>query len=165
MTLFEIIRRIEATAAKQPAVNMIVENDIFKLNACADARYGVFAWTQGAHTASTESDERRYQFSLFYVDRLTDNGGNQLQVQSVAVEVLNNILRELAEDWGVEDWTIQTFNQRFTDVCSGAFASVVLSVPLGSVCAEDYEARLLGDFNIDFNNDFFVRKELNTKII
>ena len=78
MTLYEIIRRIEATAAKQPAVNMIVENDIFKLNACADARYGVFAWTQGAHTASTESDERRFQFSLFYVDRLTDDGGNQL---------------------------------------------------------------------------------------
>ena len=76
MTLYEIIRRIEATAAKQPAVNMIVENDIFKLNACADARYGVFAWTQGAHTASTESDERRFQFSLFYVDRLTDDGAN-----------------------------------------------------------------------------------------
>lgn len=165
MTLYEVIRRIEATAAKQPAVNMIVENDIFKLNSCADARYGVFAWTQGAHTASTESDERRYSFSLFYVDRLTDDGGNQLQVQSVAVEVLDNVLWELAEDWGVDEWTIQPFNQRFTDVCSGAFASVVLSVPLGSVCSEDYEARLLGDFNIDFNNDFFLRKELNTKII
>lgn len=165
MTLYEVIRRIEATAAKQPAVNMIVENDIFKLNACADAKYGVFAWTQGAHTASTESDERRYSFSLFYVDRLTDNGDNQLQVQSVAVEVLDNVLRELADDWGVDEWTIQPFNQRFTDVCAGAFASVVLSVPLGSVCSEDYEARLLGDFNIDFNNDFFVRKELKTKII
>lgn len=165
MTLYEVIRRIEATAAKQPAVNMIVENDIFKLNACPDAKYGVFAWTQGAHTASTESDERRYSFSLFYVDMLTDNGDNQLQVQSVAVEVLDNVLRELAEDWGVDEWTIQPFNQRFTDVCAGAFASVVLSVPLGSVCSEDYEARLLGDFNIDFNNDFFVRKELKTKII
>lgn len=165
MTLYEVIRRIEATAAKQPAVNMIVENDIFKLNVCPDAKYGVFAWTQGAHTASTESDERRYSFSLFYVDRLTDNGDNQIGVQSVAVEVLDNVLRELAEDWGVEDWTIQPFNQRFTDVCAGAFASVVLSVPLGSVCSEDYEARLLGDFNNDFNNDFFVRKELNTKII
>lgn len=165
MTLYEVIRRIEATAAKQPAVNMIVENDIFKLNACADAKYGVFAWTQGAHTASTESDERRFSFSLFYVDRLTDNGDNQIAVQSVAVEVLDNILRELAEDWGVDEWTIQPFNQRFADVCSGAFASVVLSVPLGSVCSEDYEARLLGDFNIDFNNDFFVRKKLNTKII
>ena len=32
MTLYEIIRKIEATAAKQPAVNMIVENDTFKRN-------------------------------------------------------------------------------------------------------------------------------------
>lgn len=47
MTLLETIRTIERVAAAQPAVKMIVENDVFKLNACPDALYGVFAFVQG----------------------------------------------------------------------------------------------------------------------
>ena len=43
MTLKEAIKVIEVVASQQPSVNMIVENDVFRLNAKADARYGVFA--------------------------------------------------------------------------------------------------------------------------
>ena len=49
MKLLDVIRIMEVAAGTQPAVNMIVRNDIFRLNTYADARYGVFAWTQGQH--------------------------------------------------------------------------------------------------------------------
>ena len=42
MTLLELIKAMEVVASKQPSVKMVVENDIFRLNALADARYGVF---------------------------------------------------------------------------------------------------------------------------
>ena len=46
MTLLETIRAMEVIASEQPSVNMVVENDIFRLNSRADARYGVFSCGQ-----------------------------------------------------------------------------------------------------------------------
>lgn len=139
MTLLEVIRTIERAAAMQPAVAMIVENDIFRLNSYADARYGVFAWTQGRHRADASAPEwLRYSFTFFYVDRLRNDIANQVEVQSVGMDVLQNVLRIL-RDAGVEpeSYEFQTFNQRFSDECAGVFCSAVLLVDAGSECAED----------------------------
>lgn len=137
MTLQEVIRTIENAAAQQPTVNMIVENDVFRLNSYADALYGVFAWTQGRHRASIDDDYMRYSFTLFYVDRLRNDIANQVEIQSVGIETLTNILRTL-RDAGLEpeSYEFQTFNQRFADECAGVFCSVVLVADTGSVCAE-----------------------------
>lgn len=139
MTLLEVIRTIERAAAMQPAVAMIVENDVFRLNSYADARYGVFAWTQGRHRGNADSPEwLRYSFTFFYVDRLRNDIANQVEVQSVGMDVLQNVLRIL-RDAGVEpeSYEFQTFNQRFSDECAGVFCSAVLLVDAGSECAED----------------------------
>lgn len=141
MTLLEVIRTIERAAAMQPAVAMIVENDVFRLNSYADARYGVFAWTQGRHRAAVSDDYIRYSFVLYYVDRLRNDLANQIEVQSVGIETLTNILRTL-EAWGLtpETYEFQTFNQRFADECAGVFCSVVLIAPEEYVCPEEYDA-------------------------
>jgi hypothetical protein len=152
MTLLETIRLIERVASAQPDVNMIVKNDVFRLNAASDARYGVFAWTQGQHEGSVYGPTHTFAFTLFYVDRLTASQGNQEEIQSVGVETLENILRTL-EEQGVEvgTWTMQTFNQRFLDECAGVFCNVRLQVPIVGVCGEAF-----GDFNDDFNDDFLI---------
>lgn len=153
MTLKETIRLIETVASAQPSVNMIVRNDIFRLNAKADARYGVFAWTQRQHTGNVSSPLHTFAFTFFYVDRVTENRSNEVEVQSVGVETLTNIFRKL-EDEGViipSDYTFTTFNQRFTDDCAGVFAAVSLQVPVDGLCGEDY-----ADFNDDFNDDFLI---------
>ncbi len=157
MTLFETISRIEQAAAKQPAVNMIVQDDVFKLNNCPDARYGVFAWTQGTHSAEADSDFVTYQFSLYYVDRLRDDLRNRLEVQSDAVQVLDNILRELSEEWGLEHWDFTTFSQRFTDQCAGAFCTVTVSVPRDGICSENFSGYAIGNFNYDFGQGVWTR--------
>lgn len=153
MTLLQAIRIIEMVASQQPSVNMVVENDIFRLNACPSAKYGVFAWTQGQHSASLDSSLTNLAFSFFYVDRLTSDLGNQIEVQSVGMQTIDNIIRRLA-DYGLEAsaYTFTTFNQRFMDECAGVFCSLTLSIPSGVGCAETY-----GDFDpTDFNEDFFI---------
>ena len=146
MTLLEVIRSIERAAAMQPAVSMIVENDVFRLNSYADARYGVFAWTQGRHRSdATAPDWVRYSFTLFYVDRLRNDIANQVEVQSVGMDVLQNVLRIL-RDAGIEpeSYEFQTFNQRFADECAGVYCSVVLLTEAGSDCAEIADGGLRG---------------------
>lgn len=154
MTLMQVIKAFEIIASHQPSVNMIVQNDIFRLNSKSDARYGVFGWTQGIHTSGVESDMINYQFTFFYVDRLTEDKGNQIEIQSVGIETLDNIIREMdARGLFVDtNYTMQTFNQRFLDECAGVFCNVTFSVPAASLCSESF-----GDFlETDFNDDFMI---------
>lgn len=138
MTLAQVIARMEAVALAQPSVRSVVRNDVFRLNAIPDTRYGVFAFTQGQHRVNLSSDTVTYSFSLFYVDRLTEDAGNEIEVQSTGVSTLANIIRTLADDFGVLDWTVDTFNQRFKDLCAGAYASVAIEIPMDYTCSDDF---------------------------
>ena len=139
MTLRDTILLIEKIASEQPAIHTIVRNDVYKLNAAPSVKYGAFAWTQGTHSGRIESWGTAFRFSLFYVDRLKEDGSNQIEVQSTACSVLDNILRLLADNGlEVEAWTINTFNEKFSDVCAGAFAQVLIRVPKDTICADDY---------------------------
>lgn len=151
MTLAQLIRLFEGIAKKQPSINMIVQNDVFRINSAPSLKYGVFAWTQGQHSGSINGMQT-YSFSLFYVDRLLEDLSNQIEIQSVGCETISNILRMLDEnDVEVGNYTMQTFNQRFTDECAGVFCNVTLSVLPTSRCAEGYP-----DYLDDFNNDFLI---------
>lgn len=141
MTLAQVIDIFEKVAMQQPSINMIVRNDVFRINTSPSLKYGVFAWTQGQHSGSI-AGMTSFAFSFFYVDRLKEDLSNQVEVQSVGCETIGNILRALEEyDIEVGNYTMQTFNQRFTDECAGVFCNVTLSVPQVSACPETYGER------------------------
>lgn len=152
MNLYQTIQAIEATASRQPNIRTIVRNDVFRLNAQPDVRYGVFAWLQNEHTTDADSQLISWNFTFFYVDRLTEDKGNEVQIQSVGIETLENILQSLA-DRGIypDTYSFRTFNQRFADECAGVFTNVTFRVPLGSLCPDSWP-----DYNPDFNNDFLI---------
>jgi hypothetical protein len=152
MTLQQVIKAFEVVASQQPSVNMIVQNDIFRLNSKSNARYGVFGWTQGQHSTSADSSMFTYSFVFFYVDRLKNDRSNEIEVQSVGIQTLDNILRKL-EDFDIfvgSSYSFQTFNQRFLDECAGVFCNVSLQVPVSSICSESFADFLKKDFNDDF---------------
>ena len=150
MTLLQVIKAIELVASKQPTINSVVRNDVFRLNSIPDAKYGVFAWLQGEHNTSLESDLLKFSFTFFYVDRLTFNRSNEVEIQSVGIETLENILETLdAAGIVAGDHTFRTFNERFSDDCAGVYCTLSLEVPKGTLCEE-----LFPDYNNDFNEDF-----------
>ena len=153
MTLSDTVRLIETCAGNQPAVRSIVRNDIFRLNSLPDAKYAVFGWTQGQHLATIDAYFYTFRFTFFYIDRLTADRSNEVEIQSVGIQVLENVLRMLADRDVLPDgdWVFTTFNQRFEDDCAGVFCSVALTVPIDFVCSEGYF-----DFNNDFNDDFTI---------
>lgn len=139
MTLAQLIRLIEGVAMQQPSIKMIVQNDVYRINSAPSLKYGVFAWTQGQHSGSING-MTTFSFTFFYVDRLTEDQSNQIEIQSVGCETLGNILRALDEnDVEVASYTMQTFNQRFTDECAGVFCNVSLSVLPTLTCPEIFD--------------------------
>lgn len=142
MTLLETIQLIERIAQAQPCVNEVVRDSVLRLNETPANRYGAFVWTQGQHSASLATDVQTFRFTFFYVDRVTETRDNVPAVQSVGVDCLGNIIRTLAEALEVDtlDWTIDTFTQRFTDDCAGAYATISLPVAVSYACPEGYES-------------------------
>mgnify|MGYP006923233827 CR=1 FL=1 len=151
MTLAQLIRLFEGIAKEQPSINMIVQQDVFRINSAPSLKYGVFAWTQGQHSGSINGMQA-YSFSLFYVDRLLEDLSNQIEIHSVGCETLANILRTLESVYDLEigSYTMQVFNQRFTDECAGVYCDVTIQVLPNGLCPETYE-----DFN-DLNDDFLI---------
>lgn len=151
MTLSGTIRFIERIALMQPSVKMVVPNDIFRLNATPSAEYAVFGWTQGQHSIGVDDSYATYAFTFFYVDRLTEDKGNELEIQSVGITVLDNIIRTVVQAGAqvANDYTFTSFNQRFEDECAGVYCAIAFRVPLDSVCEDAFF-----DFNDDFNDDF-----------
>lgn len=138
MNLAQLVERLKGVALAQPSIRTVVENDVFRLNAMASVKYGVFAFTQGQHRANLDTGVTTFVFSIFYVDRLTEDASNEVEVQSVGIETLTNIIQTLADEFGVAPWTINTFNQRFADLCAGAYATVAVDVPFDYTCSDDY---------------------------
>ena len=139
--LIEFIRMIEKIAKSQPNINLIVENDVYRLNTLKDAGYTVFAWQQRQH--QEETDFWIYTFQLFYIDRLTQDGSNELEAQSMGMEVLSNIIGTIIEygDGDIELYgipTYQPFTQKFKDETAGVYATVSFRVPKNCICIENY---------------------------
>lgn len=157
MTLSNTIRFLEKVALLQPAVKQVVPNDIFRLNALPNAQYAVFGWTQGQHSIDVDESLATYSFTLFYIDRLTEDLGNQVEIQSVGIQVLDNIIRTMERAGAAiaAPYTFTTFNQRFLDECAGVYVTVGFRVPLNGICEEGYF-----DFNDDFNDDFATQGSL-----
>ena len=163
MTLLETFCIINRVALAEPNVNTTVNTgNIFDLNTDnTQVKYGAFCIQQQEHIQ--EGDYIRYNFNLFYVDRLLENRKNKLEVQSTGISTLQNIINGLKDiDLIDVDTTIsyQTFTERFAAECAGAYCSmsIISQTPL---CYEDYLDRinyLYGDFNFDFSADFFVKK-------
>lgn len=155
MNLYQTIRAIEKTAALQPNVGSIVRNDVFRLNAWPDVRYAAFAWLQGEHTTDAEAGLITYNFTFFYVDRLTADKGNEVEIQSHGIETLDNILKALP-DLGLypTGYSFRTFNQRFADECAGVFCTVSIEAQKDGLCAEAYEfIENPGSFDLVFDSE------------
>lgn len=136
MTLFDTYNIIETEAKFQPNVNSVVP-EFTDLNR-EDAKYTAIVIQQREH--SRDEDFVTYNFYLGYVDRLNEKEDNRLEIQSVGIETLLNIIHALNQKWDTIDITngqFIVFNQRFTAECAGVYTDIAVNVPI-SDCGIEY---------------------------
>ena len=127
MTLQEIFNRLNEIALKQPNICDIIETgNIYDLNSKREAKFGVFCVAQGTHTYDAENAVTSFNFIIYYVDRLKDNADNKIQIQSIGIETLKNILLTLSktEDVDISECNFNVFTESFSQLCAGAYATV-----------------------------------------
>ena len=139
MSLKSVIDIITAVSKMQPTVKYVAEGNIYRLmDANPSLKYASIIVTQGQHS---ETDMfRRYNFTIFYVDRLVDNmESNRVDCQSTGIEVLSNVIRYLENnyDWEIAEKQYTTYTEKFADECAGAYVNLVIEVPIVWLCEDD----------------------------
>lgn len=129
MTLQQLIYNILEIAKEKPNIRTAREGNVYDLNKMPDVEYNVFWITQGQH--SVDENQITYNFTMFYINRLTDDFVNKVEIHSDGIVELINIINTISEelDCDIEfPISFTTFNERFADECAGVFASVNIVV-------------------------------------
>lgn len=161
MSLKSVIDIITAVSKMQPTVKYVAEGNIYRLmDTNPSLKYASIVLTQGQHT---ETDMfRRYNFTIFYVDRLVDNlESNRVDCQSTGIEVLSNIVRYLENhyDWEIADKQYTTYTEKFADECAGSYLNLTIEVPLEWLC-EDDEGGYVPTVTITENGEYNINGQI-----
>lgn len=145
MSLYSTTHRILELGRKQPNVFEAGEGSIYDyLNGRMDVAYPVVVVTQQQHIQDmmVAADFDTWTFQIFYVDRLTSDKDNRLEVQSTAIEALKNIIRGLEKDTQIVSNAYTTFTERFESMCAGAYAELSLLDLTDTICEDEFNTIL-----------------------
>ena len=140
-TLFSVVKTLEKIALEQPNIRSAGENDLYGfLNGNPEIKYSVFHITQGVHTSTEEWDI--WQLRLFYVDRMTDDKSNELQIESTGKQVLDNIVNVFCARYGAEviegnKRKYHPFVEKFSDRCAGLYEEIQIMMPKDVICIDE----------------------------
>ena len=135
----EIIKIIKNISLALPDVQSFYTGDVYEVNADQSVKYSSVVLTNQEHSFDNINDKFQYNFILFYIDRLTDDEANRVDVHTAAVSALKTIVRHL-EDYNViiNDFKFNLFRERFNDSCAGAYASLSVDVE-DNDCNDDFD--------------------------
>lgn len=126
--LFGKIKQL--SQALDPNIEYVVYGDVYELNHIQNVTYPAVVVTVGQHTSNLDNYNFNYRLNIFYVDRLTDDKENKIDVHANSIIFINSILKALDDEYIVSDYEIFNFNERFNDVCAGAYASCRIQMPI-----------------------------------
>lgn len=132
----EIIERLGEIAKSQPSVHAVAEGNIYDLLNSGGEVEKYAAVIFFIDNVVIEDGRCEANLVMYYVDRLTQDRKNRLQIQDTAVETLHNIIASLDSDYDITE-TYTPFTERFTDVCAGAYVRLALTQDLDD-CYETY---------------------------
>ena len=125
-------------ALEQPNIRTVGENHLYDMmNGNPSVKYAVFYVTQTTHRSDEFYDV--WGLNLFEIDRLLDDGSNELEIESTAKQVLDNIVDKFCARYNSEVTGIrryQSFTERFKDLTAGMYVTLEIQVPKEIICPE-----------------------------
>ncbi len=139
MFLIQAINKIKEICALQRNVNTVSAQDVYEVMAVPTVEYGAMVLNQTAYNYDVETGLNKLAFRLFYIDRLTDDESNKLQVQNIGFEVLKNIIKNM-NSLGINPlrgMVFKPFTQRFKDLCAGVYVEMTVEFYDEWSCPDD----------------------------
>ncbi len=156
MTLKNLLYEIAKYASKNKIINYSAAGpSLYQLNMETIKDYPLlFASPTGSHNVSPNLTT--YTITLYYIDRLTTGGENDVDILSNSVEGLKTIINGIKRIPGIveiyDDYSITNFadTQRMSDKVAGAYATIVIRTTNETTCTG--EASVDGDYIPDIDD-------------
>lgn len=137
MQLGEFVRIVNKECLNHILVHKAYYGDVYKNLNSGGQVYPATNLTIDSVNEDTDNDLMIFNGTIIYVDMLTNDIINKLNVQSAGITILSQILDRLIDvnsGWETtrRDYTI--FTEKFADLCAGAFVNFSISVPISKIC-------------------------------
>ena len=140
MTIERLMYDISEFAIKNNLVNASYAGpSIYEVNGGTVRDYP-YLFTSPTDDITVGENTTQYGLTLYYVDRLLTDGGNEVDVFSNGVETLKNIIRQLEYLDEIVDVTenptirLFTETQRMADSCAGAYCRLTVTALNAAAC-------------------------------
>lgn len=141
MTLQTLLNIIGEIGIRDRLINFsCAGSSIYQINDLTVVDYPIL-YTTPAGTHNVTPNYTSYELTLYYIDRLLEDNSNDVNIHSVGVEVLKNIINKIkAVEDVVEvedeyDIILFTDTEKMKDRCSGAYATIKVSVLNNTICS------------------------------
>lgn len=130
MNYSELVKYIESVCLQHPFVNSFYYG-IYHSSEANNICYGSIILTPGSiNTANTTNE---FSFNIMYVDRLTEDRSNLIQVQSESIDIIRSILSVISNDVDIIDYetgvTVNVFFEQFADNVAGGVGTISITLP------------------------------------
>lgn len=147
MKLYNLVKLIKIICLNQPNVNSFFEGDVYEISHRQDVEFSTMVLTHQTHNINNGEGFEVFGMNLFYVDRLTSDNDNRLDVQSHAIQVLNSVVNQIEEQGLIIDnYQVNEFTERFNEECAGAFVSLQIRTDLNDC---DFEFKVVTSDEFD----------------
>lgn len=130
MNLNELYEKIKYIAQLKVGVNSVYLEDPYTAWNTHDVKYGSLSvYIEGGNVVDNIIT---YNVNMYWGDRITETGDNIFQIQSEAINIINDIVLDLeqCEDIvGIGYNSFTVFKQKFVDFLAGAYTTIQVSTP------------------------------------
>ena len=136
-TLYDDIRDY---ALNTQGVESVTFGDVYINWNSLHIQYGCF--NAALNYVEYEDNDCKFYMTLYYGDKLLNDSSNVYEVQNTGFNAIRNVVSHLVDNYeleGVETLRIYPFAQKFADTLAGAYADVVVYVPIDNCFNFDKE--------------------------
>lgn len=133
MNYFSLIDEIKQVSLRYS--EEFYEGDIYEYLNSGNHKYPCIILT--VQNITTDEDVNTISATIFAVDRLTNDSSNKLEVQSLCMSKITQILGTLEERVSsIQSNTLTPFTEKFADMCGGMYGEFTLEYIGDGVCDE-----------------------------
>ena len=137
MNYYNLLRTLKSLSNTHSLVNDYAEGDVYEYMNSGMHKYPCVFMTM--NNITSDSASTNYNFTMFYIDRLISDGSNKINVQSIGVQVIKQILSKLFDIYPeieISSTEYTPFTEKFADDCAGVFCQISLSDELDAASYE-----------------------------
>ena len=129
----DVLTKIKSFAEESPNIDSVKIGDVYTvLNNNPANVFPAIIISQDNYNIDIKNKMMTIKLNIFAVDRDLHDDSNKLDIYEWASDFLYTLARKINKEW-ISNNIVQLypFSHKFVDVCSGAWMTIIVTVPAG----------------------------------